>query len=220
MPGELDEGVEFGEGVAAIEGGLGFFERGLEITRPGGEGSGGIEKDGVAARAVQFIAEEVAHHLCGFVGRATTEVSDGGRRETEFDRIEVIRFDSVVFEMADAIDARRVEFVETVRAVNDERGFGTEFVEDVRKRLGEFGVENARELNVRARRIGERSKNVEDGALTDFLARTDGVLHGRMKLGCKHKSDADLLNGLRNLFSGEVEIHAESGEDVGASALR
>ena len=51
--GEFDEGVEFVEGVAAIEGGLGFDKRGFEITRLGGEGGGGVEQDGIAARAFE-----------------------------------------------------------------------------------------------------------------------------------------------------------------------
>ncbi len=36
--GEIDQRVEFGEGVAAIEGGLGFSKRGFEIAGLSGEG--------------------------------------------------------------------------------------------------------------------------------------------------------------------------------------
>ena len=140
-------------------------------------------------------------------------------RETDVLGVEVIGFDHAILEVTDAIGSRGVELIKTVRAVDDEGGFGTEFVEDVRKRLGKFGVEDASELNVCARGIGEWTKDVEDGALTDFFAWTNGVFHGGMKFGREHKSDANLLDGLRDLFGGEVEIDAEGGEDIGATAL-
>ena len=51
--GEFNQRVEFVEGVAVIEGGLGFGEGGFEITCFGGEGGGGVEEDGIAARAFE-----------------------------------------------------------------------------------------------------------------------------------------------------------------------
>ena len=102
--------------------------------------------------------------------------------------------------------------------MNDERGFGTEFV-----RLAPLAQEwrsKPRQLDVRACGVGERAKNIEDGALTDFLARTDGVFHGGVKFGREHKSDADLLNGLGDTFRREVEIDAEGGENIRAATLR
>ena len=50
---------------------------------------------------------------------------NGAGRETEVGGIEIIGFDIAVAKMADAIDARGIEFVETVGAVDDERGLGT-----------------------------------------------------------------------------------------------
>lgn len=49
---KLDERVEFGKGVAAVERGLGFGEGRFEIACFGGESSGGVEEDRVAARAI------------------------------------------------------------------------------------------------------------------------------------------------------------------------
>ena len=56
-----------------------------------------------------------------------TKIGDGARRETEVGGIEVVGFDAVVAKMADAIDARGIEFVETVGAVDDERGLAAKF---------------------------------------------------------------------------------------------
>ena len=121
--------------------------------------------------------------------------------------------------MADTIDARGIEFVETIGAVDDERGLAAEFFEDMRERLGKFGVINTRELDARASRVGERTEDVEDGALTHLFARTNGIFHGGMKLGREHEADADLLNGGGNLLGRDVEIDAEGRENIGTAAL-
>src|SRR5690349_12720409 len=128
--------------------------------------------------------------------------------------IKVIRFNRTILEMADAIETRRVKLIETVRTVNDKGSLGTKFAEDVRKRLRESGVVDTCELDICTRRVGQRTEDIEDGALTNLLARTNGILHSRMKLGRKHKSDANLLYGLRNLFGREFEIDAESRENI------
>ena len=145
---------------------------------------------------------------------------NSGLSKTEVGGIEVVCFDDAVFQMAHAIDARGVEFVETVRAVNDEGGFGTEFIEDVRERLSEVGRINARELDVGARGVGERTKDVEDGALTKLLARTDGMFHGGMKFSGEHKADANLFDGLGNLLRRKFEADTERREDIRRTAMR
>ena len=82
------------------------------------------------------------------------------------------------------------------------------------------GSVNTCELNVRACGVGERTEDIEDGALTDLLARTDGILHGRMKLGGKHKPDANVINGVGDLFGREIEADTESGEHIRGTAMR
>ena len=46
------------------------------------------------------------------------------------------------------------------------------------------------------------------------------MFHGRMKLGGEHKADADLLDGLGDLFGREVEADAEGREHIGRAAMR
>src|SRR5687767_8645577 len=121
--------------------------------------------------------------------------------------------------MTDAVNACCVKFVETVSPMNDKSGLGTEFIENVRKRLSKVGRENTRKLDVRARRVGKRTKNVKDGTLTDLLAGTNGMFHGRVKLGCEHKTDSNLFDGLGNLFGCEVETDTEGGEDICRTAM-
>src|ERR1051325_12004390 len=104
--------------------------------------------------------------------------------------------------------------------MNDESGFGTEFIEDLRQRLREGGRKNARELNIRTRRIRKRTRSVEDGALTDLLARTDGMLHRGMKFGGEHKSDANLFNGLRDLFGREFEADTKRRKNIRGATMR
>src|SRR5258705_6592050 len=122
--------------------------------------------------------------------------------------------------MTHTIDARGVEFVETVRAVNDEGSFGTEFVEDMRERLSKARRKNARELNVRACRVGKRTEDIEDGALTYLLARTNGMFHRGVKFGGEHKPNTNLLDGLRDLFGREFEADAEGRENIRCAAMR
>src|SRR5688572_5011570 len=87
------------------------------------------------------------------------------------------------------------------------------------KRLGKFGIEDTGELNMRASRIGERTKDIEDRALTDLLTRTNRMFHRRMKLWRKHKTNAHLLDSLRDLLSSKFEVDSKSGEDIRTSAL-
>jgi hypothetical protein len=48
-----------------------------------------------------------------------------------------------MLEMADAIYACGIEFVEPIGPMNNKRGFGTKFIEDVRKRLDKGQYEQA-----------------------------------------------------------------------------
>src|ERR1051325_66626 len=98
--------------------------------------------------------------------------------------------------MANAIETRGIEFIQTIRAVDDERGFGTEFIENMSEWLGKFRVVDTRELNIRAGRVGKRTENVEDGALANFLARANGIFHCRVEFGGEHEANSNLLNGL------------------------
>src|SRR5512144_696802 len=98
--------------------------------------------------------------------------------------------------MADTIDSCCVEFVESVRTVNHQRRFGTEFVENLCERLRKFGIVAAGELDMGTGRIRQRTEHIENRALTNFLAWTDGIFHRWMKFCSEHKPDANLLDGL------------------------
>src|SRR5215216_4558135 len=128
--------------------------------------------------------------------------------------------DRTIPEVADSVESTGIELIGAACTMNNQRCSRAEFVEYIGKRLGEGRREDARQLDVRTSRIGERTEDVEDRALTDFLARTDGVFHGRVKLGGKHKANANLFNGLCDLLRGEVEVNAEGRKDVRRAAMR
>src|SRR5688572_1312989 len=70
------------------------------------------------------------------------------------------------------------------------------------------------------RRVGKRTENIKDGALTDFFAGTNGVLHGGMKLGCEHETNPNLINRFANLLRCKLEIETERGKHICAATLR
>src|SRR5512133_2665722 len=115
--------------------------------------------------------------------------------------------------MADTVGTGRIKLVETIRTMDNQRGFRAQFIQDLRERLGKPGIIDSGQLDVCSSRIGKRTKNIKDRALTDLLARTNGVFHRRMKFGCEHETNANLPNGLRELFRCELEVVAECGED-------
>ena len=83
---------------------------------------------------------------------------------------------------------------------DDERVLATEAGEGLGDRLLVAAVADAEQLAARPGRVGERSQDIEDGPLSDLLARADGVFHGGMELGREHETDPNLINCFANLF--------------------
>lgn len=79
----------------------------------------------------------------GFVGGAAAQVGDGGARQAQVGGVEVVGADGAIFQVADAVDAARVEFVGAASAMNDERGTAAQAGQDVRERLSQCSGVNA-----------------------------------------------------------------------------
>ena len=70
--------VQFFKGLTAVEGGACFRQGRLEIASFGGDGTGGVEQNRIAAGTVEFAAEQVAHHHRSFIGRAAAQIRHRG----------------------------------------------------------------------------------------------------------------------------------------------
>ncbi len=89
--------------------------------------------------------------------------------------------------------------------------------------LGQHGrqawVVYTQDLHIGPCRIRQRPQDIEDGTNTDFSTRSDGVLHGTMKLGRVQKADADLIHARFNHLGAYVQIDAQRLEYIGTAAL-
>ena len=63
----------------------------------------------------------------------------------------------------------------------------------------EIGMEYAKELVRRPRRIGERSQNVEDRAHAKLLSHRRRMLHCAVMVRCEHETDTGLGDALGHL---------------------
>ena len=122
--------------------------------------------------------------------------------------------------MADAVDSARTKLIRSARTINDQCSARTKLVENIRKRLGQFGRKYTCQLNVGACRVGKRTEYIENGALTDFFTRANGMLHGGMKLRCEHETDSDLIYRFANLLGRKFEIQAKGSKDICTATLR
>src|SRR5688500_17864079 len=73
---------------------------------------------------------------------------------------------------------------------------------------------------MRACRVGEWTKNVEDRTLPDLLARTDGVPHRRVELRREHESNTKLIDCLGDLLRRQIQVDTEGREDIRRAAMR
>ncbi len=64
----------------------------------------------------------------------------------------------------------------------------------------QLGPGDAQELVLRPRRIGQRAKEVEDGADAELAAGGRGVLHRRVERLREHEAEAGLLDALGYLL--------------------
>ena len=53
-------------------------------------------------------------------------------------------------------------------------------------------------------RVGQRAKDVEDGALTQFTARPNGMTHGGVMLDRIEKTNARFIDTFGNLLSRQI----------------
>src|SRR5215216_2303514 len=148
------------------------------------------------------------------------QISDSGTRYIKLRRIKIIRANHTIFEMTDAVDSARTEFIRSACTINDQCSARTKLVEYVRKRLGQFRRKYTGQLNVGTCGVGKRTEYIENSALTNFFTRPNGMLHSRMKLGCKHKTDPNLIYCFTNLLRRKFEIQAKCSKDICAATVR
>ncbi len=85
--------------------------------------------------------------------------------------------------------------------------------------LGEFpgdvGMSNPYQLVTRARRIGERTKDVEHRPDPDFLPGGADESHRGMERGREHEPDADFIDRPRDFIAGQLHAYAQPFQQVG-----
>ncbi|MPN21209.1 hypothetical protein SDC9_168588 [bioreactor metagenome] len=81
-------------------------------------------------------------------------------------------------------------------------------------------MEDAHQGVRRGRRIGERAKDVEDGAHAHFTPHWRDVLHRAVVVGREHEADAALLDAGGDLFWRQIDVGTQRFEHVGAARAR
>src|SRR5688572_18814051 len=74
----LDERIQLGEGLTAIERRNCFLYSRLEIAGLCRQRTSDIEQDGLTAGPVQLAGQELLHHHCRLIRRTAAQVPDGG----------------------------------------------------------------------------------------------------------------------------------------------
>src|SRR5450755_2617794 len=65
--------------------------------------------------------------------------------------------------------------------------------------------------------IGQRAKDVEDGADADLTACRADMFHGGMIRGREHEAETDLLYATGNLLRAKVDACAQGFQDIGTA---
>ena len=107
------------------------------------------------------------------------------------------------------------DLVDAVVGADDQRALAPEPDERLGDRLLVAAVGDAEQLPARARRVGERTEEVEDRPHGELLAHRDHVLHRRVVAGGEHEAEADLLDAAADAVGVEVDAHPERLEQVG-----
>src|SRR5450759_2098734 len=67
--------------------------------------------------------------------------------------------------------------------------------------------------------VNERSEKVKNRSNADLLAWLEDGTHCRMEPGREHEPDADLLNGIFDLFWRLRQVHAETFQHISTAAV-
>ena len=111
------------------------------------------------------------------------------------------------------------DLVEAVVAVHDEVAGVAHHAHRLGDAVHVARVGDADELVPRPRRVGQRTDEVERGRHAELAAHRRDVLHGQVVAGREHEADAALGDAAAHVLRGEVDVHAERLEHVGAAAL-
>ena len=97
---------------------------------------------------------------------------------------------------------------------------GAQALHHARLYANQVGMEHPHQGIGRTRRIGQRTKNVEQGTHPHLAPHRGDVLHRAVVGGRIHEADARGLDAFGNLRRGEVEIDTQRLDDVGSTRLR
>ena len=103
----------------------------------------------------------------------------------------------------------------------DDEGAGrSQLGEHLGDRAHELRRVDADDLSAGARRVGERAEHVEDRARRELAPNGRGVAHRRMMSRREEEAEPELVDRARHSLGGQLEIEAQSLEDVGRAAGR
>ncbi len=110
------------------------------------------------------------------------------------------------------------QLVHAVLAVEHQGAGDAEPVEDLGHRLHEVPARHSEGAQARARRVAQRSQEVEDGARAQFPARAGRVLEGRVEERGEQEGDAGAPQTGGGFVGTEVDADPEFLQDVRAAA--
>ena len=113
---------------------------------------------------------------------------------------------------------RKSDSVETVFAVDDQGPLAAKPQQRLAHQAKEAGVCDAEHLVTRARGVGKRAEDVEDGADADLATGGANMTHGGVVRRGEHEAEADALDAGCNLFRSKLEADAERFQHVRAAA--
>ena len=127
--------------------------------------------------------------------------------------------DLAVFEFAHQSGCAQTHLVQAVTAIDHDRVVGAQSLQGAHLDAYQVGMKNAHQNVGCARRIGQRAQDVEDGFDAQLAAHRAHIFHGRMVVGCEHKTHALFGDALGYLRGRQVDVQAQGFEHVGAAAL-
>src|SRR5256712_7516078 len=128
--------------------------------------------------------------------------------------------DLPLHQLADHGFGRGRDLVEAVQPVHRHQVLRSQALQHADLDAHQVRMENAHRLVLRARRVGERAEDVEEGAHAELLAHRRGVLHRRVMRGREHEAEAELVDRLPGLLRRERNAGAERFQHVGAARGR
>ncbi len=132
----------------------------------------------------------------------------------------LVLVDLAVLQLPDHRRGAERDLVHPVLAPHHDRMLRAQALHDAHLDADQVGMEHPHQDVRRARRVGQRPEDVEDGAHAEFAAHRRDVLHRRVVVGREHEADAGRAHAIGHLLRVQHDVGAQRLEHVGGARLR